>query len=124
MPRHSRMRDITFPVSPSFNQSTIDYALERNMIRYGTTELDEKLIAESEFIIFALYPTVFIKWIEEHQHLFSPGTLITDVTGVKGSVVAQVQSMLRGDVEFISAHPSYVNLRNSEACLQTAMPRE
>lgn len=86
-------------------QSTIDYALERNMIRYGTTKLDEALIAESNLIIFALYPTVFIKWIEENQHLFSPGTLITDVTGVKGSVVNQVQEMLRGDVEFISAHP-------------------
>ena len=86
-------------------QSTIDYALERNMISYGTTELDEKLIAESELIIFALYPTVFIEWIRENQSLFSPGTLITDVTGVKGSVVDTVQKMLRCDVEFISAHP-------------------
>ena len=75
------------------------------MIARGTTELDEKMIAEAQLIIFALYPTVFIKWIEENQALLSPGTVITDVTGVKGEVVGPVQRILRDDVEFISAHP-------------------
>lgn len=83
----------------------IEYALSHGMIAKGTTELDSVMIAEAELIIFALYPTTFIKWIEENQGLFSPGVLITDVTGVKGEVVVPVQSMLRGDVEFISAHP-------------------
>ena len=83
----------------------IEYALERKMIRYGTTELDERLIKESDLIIFALYPTVFIDWIKRNQSLFSPGALITDVTGVKSSVVKEVQSILRSDVEFIAAHP-------------------
>ena len=87
------------------NQEDIEYALKRNMISYGTTELDANLIAESELIIFALYPTVFIEWIEKNQELLSPGALITDVTGVKGSVVDKVQSILRSDVEFIAAHP-------------------
>ena len=87
------------------NASDIEYALEKGIIAYGTTELDEKLISEAELIIFALYPTVFIKWIEENQKLFSKGTLITDVTGVKGKVVDKVQSILRPDVEFIAAHP-------------------
>lgn len=87
------------------NQKDIDYALERGMISYGTTEIDEKLISDSELVIFALYPTVFIKWIEEHQPLFSKGTLITDVSGVKSSVVEKIQSILRDDVEFIAAHP-------------------
>ena len=87
------------------NPEDIEYALNRNMIRYGTTELDENLISKSSLIVFALYPTVFIDWIEKNQSLFSPGTLITDVTGVKGSVVKKVQSILRDDVEFIAAHP-------------------
>ena len=87
------------------NQTDIDYALKRKMISYGTTELDERLIGNSKLIIFALYPTVFIDWIEKNQSLFSPDTIITDVTGVKSSVVDKVQSILRDDVEFISAHP-------------------
>ena len=87
------------------NQSDVDYAIERGMIEYGTTEVDEALIGESDIVIFALYPTVFIEWIREYQHLFKSGTLITDVTGVKVSVVDEIQNMLRDDVEFISAHP-------------------
>lgn len=87
------------------DRETVDYALKRNMISYGTTEIEKNLVASSELIIFALYPTVFIEWIESYQHLFSPGTLITDVTGVKGTVVDKVQNILRPDVEFISAHP-------------------
>ena len=87
------------------NTSDIEYALAKGIIKYGTTELDERLIGEAELIIFALYPTVFIKWIEENQSLFSSGALITDVTGVKQNVVDRVQSILRPDVEFIAAHP-------------------
>lgn len=86
-------------------QEDIDYALERNMISKGTTELDEKLIKSADVVIFALYPTVFIDWIEKNQSLFAPGTIITDVTGVKSSVVKRVQDILRADVEFIAAHP-------------------
>lgn len=34
-----------------------------------------------------------------------PGIIITDVTGVKGCIVYDIQSILRPDVEFIAAHP-------------------
>lgn len=84
---------------------TIQYALDNKMIEYGTTELDAELIGESNLIIFALYPKVFIKWIGKNGHMIKPGTVITDVTGVKGSVVEMVQDMIPDGVEFISAHP-------------------
>ncbi len=83
----------------------VEYAIKNGIIAYGTTELDEELIRGSELIIFALYPTVFVKWIEKNQGLFKKGALITDVTGVKGQVVDAVQKILRHDVEFIAAHP-------------------
>ncbi len=85
--------------------SDIRYAYEKGMISYGTTEVEEELIAKSELIIFALYPAAFIKWVEKYQHLFTKGTLITDVTGVKSSVVYKIQEILREDVEYIPAHP-------------------
>ena len=102
----SALTDAGYHVSAiTKDQETVDYALRHNMIKYGTTDTEEELVRNSELIIFALYPTVFIEWIKNHQHLFAPGTLITDVTGVKVSVVDTVQSILRDDVEFISAHP-------------------
>ena len=86
-------------------QSSIDYALKEKIIDEGTTEIDDKIIGEADLVIFALYPHVFVEWIRDNQHLLKSGALITDVTGVKGSVVYKIQDMLRSDVEFIAAHP-------------------
>ena len=86
-------------------QDSVDYALENNMITSGTTEVSAETVGKADLIIFALYPTVFIEWIEKYQHLIKPGAVITDVTGVKGSVVYKVQDALKSDVEYISAHP-------------------
>ncbi|MBQ8791266.1 MAG: prephenate dehydrogenase [Ruminiclostridium sp.] len=86
-------------------QSSIDYAIKENIIDEGSTELDEKLIGEADLVIFALYPHVFVEWIEQNQAMLKSGALITDVTGVKRGIVYQIQDMLRPDVEFIAAHP-------------------
>ncbi|MBE6568882.1 MAG: prephenate dehydrogenase [Ruminococcaceae bacterium] len=86
-------------------QSSIDYALEKGLIDEGTTEIDPQMIGEADLLIFALYPHVFVEWIRDNQQYFKPGALITDVTGVKGSIVYTIQDMLREDVEFIAAHP-------------------
>ena len=86
-------------------QSSIDYALNEGMIDEGSIELDEKMIGEADLVIFALYPHIFVEWIEKNQGLLKSGAIITDVTGVKGSIVYKIQDMLRPDVEFIAAHP-------------------
>lgn len=86
-------------------QSSIDYALNENIIDEGSTELDRKIIGEADLVIFALYPHVFVEWIEQNQSLLKSGALITDVTGVKGNIVYKIQDILRNDVEFIAAHP-------------------
>ena len=89
----------------TLEQSSIDYAIRENLIDVGSTELDGRIIGEADLVIFALYPHVFVEWIEKNQHLLKSGALITDVTGVKRSIVYRIQEMLRPDVEFIPAHP-------------------
>lgn len=89
----------------TLSQEDVDYALENGIIDKGTTKVDEEIIAEADIIVFALYPNVFKKWIEENAHLIKSGTVITDVTGVKECIVYDIQSRLPKGVEFISAHP-------------------
>ncbi len=86
-------------------QEDIDYALAKGMIEEGCTEVNPFFVENADLIVFALYPHIFVEWIQMYQHLFRPGTLLTDVTGVKAQIVYKVQAMLRQDVEFISAHP-------------------
>jgi len=89
----------------TLEQSSVDYALREGIIDEGSTELDERMIGEADLVIFALYPHVFVEWIEKNQKLLKSGALITDVTGVKRSIVYKIQDMLRPDVEFVAAHP-------------------
>ena len=86
-------------------QSSIDFALKEKIIDRGSVEVDSRIVGEADLVIFALYPHVFVEWIEENQGLLKSGALITDVTGVKRSIVYKIQEMLRPDVEFIAAHP-------------------
>ena len=86
-------------------QSSIDYALREGIIDRGSVELDKEMIGSADIVIFALYPHVFVEWIEQNQSLLKSGALITDVTGVKREVVGRIQAVLRPDVEFIAAHP-------------------
>ena len=88
------------------NPEAIEYALKERIIKEGSSgDGDEKLIREADAIVSCLYPAVFPDWVREHQHLFKPGLMMTDVTGVKGCVVYEIQSILREDAEFIAAHP-------------------
>ena len=82
-----------------------DFALEHEIVKKCSSEVDEAMIKSADVIIFALYPDVFVKWIEDYGSLIKPGTVITDVTGVKGCIVDKIQNMLPPMVEFISAHP-------------------
>lgn len=86
-------------------QAAIDFALAKGYITSGRADVDKEYIGRFDIVVFALYPHAFVDWIEKNQNCLKPGAIITDVTGVKGSVVYKVQNMLRDDLEFISAHP-------------------
>ena len=89
----------------TLSRDDIDYAVGEGFIKSGSTTVDKSLIEEAELIIFALYPHTFIEWIQQYGSLIKPGTVITDVTGVKGAIVEKIQDMLPSGVEFIAAHP-------------------
>lgn len=87
------------------SQSTIDYALEHDLIDAGTIEEDPDLMQSADLVIFGLYPHTMIDWIRKNQQHFAPGTLLTDVSGVKCNVVDVIQDFLRDDLEFLGSHP-------------------
>ena len=87
------------------NADSIAFALEKGWISSGRADTDGEYIGKFDLIVFALYPHFFIDWIKQNQRFIRPGALLTDVTGVKCSVVYEVQKLLRSDLEFIGAHP-------------------
>lgn len=86
-------------------QEAIDFALRKGYIASGKTSVDKDYVGKFDIVVFALYPHAFVEWIEKYQNYLKSGAIVTDVTGVKGGVVCDVQNALRKDVEFIAAHP-------------------
>lgn len=87
------------------SKDTIDYALDKGLIKSGTTEVNKEYVEQFDIIVFALYPHIFIKWIEDYQNFIKPNAVITDVTGVKSCIVYKIQDILRDDIEFVPHHP-------------------
>ncbi len=87
------------------NSDSIDYGLKMGWIEKGSSFDDELLIQNADLLILGLYPSVMIDWVKNNRQYFKSGLIITDVSGVKGAIVTQIQSLLQNDVEFVSSHP-------------------
>lgn len=85
--------------------ATLDYAVRHSYIQAGKTEDFADLVTEADCVIFGLYPTVLLEWVKSYGSLLRPGTMVTDVSGVKRGVVEPIQELLPDGVEFIASHP-------------------
>ncbi len=87
------------------NIDAIEYALDKEIIDVGSTVTTEEAVKRADIIVFALYPHVFLDWLDKYRDFIRKDTLITDVTGVKTVIVDRVQEALGDKAEFIAAHP-------------------
>ena len=87
------------------DRDSIDFALKKGIIQSGISFVEKEYVQMFDIVIFALYPKIFVEWIETYQSYFKDGTLITDVTGVKSEIVFKIQALLKDTVEFVPAHP-------------------
>lgn len=85
------------------NEDALRFAKENHWIKDGST--DPSLVKDSDLVISCLYPHTFIQWVKDNQKYFRPGTLLSDVTGVKRKVISAINDELREDCEFIACHP-------------------
>ncbi len=99
--------------------SAIEFAEKMHWIQEGGE--DPSLVSGSDIVISCLYPDVFVQWIKDHQQFLKPGSILTDVTGIKREVMSQIQGILRKDVEFIACHPmagrEYKGIQYADASL-------
>lgn len=84
--------------------SSIDFALKNKIIDKGDV-FDEDLLKTADIVVFCLYPNDMQDWILKNQIYFKPGTIFTDVSGVKSNIIDKIQNNLSVDLEFVSAHP-------------------
>ena len=59
----------------------------------------------ADLIIMCLYPQLNIDFVRENVDRIKSGAVITDVTGVKGFIIKEMQKILPETVDFIGGHP-------------------
>lgn len=84
------------------DQDTLDQAKAGGFIEEGYIDGSE-IIKESDFTIICLYPSEIIKFIK--LHTFKPGSIVTDVVGIKSYYLDEVFSIIDPSVEYIAGHP-------------------
>lgn len=86
------------------NQEAIDYALENNIIDYGTTNPKDYL-KNLDVVFLCLYPNDTIKFIQKNINFFKRDAIISDAVGIKRKLVDMLEIYKDDDVEFVFSHP-------------------
>ena len=100
------LSDIGFEVGAiDINQESINYGINKGIIKHGHSYVKEEYVSMFDLIIFAVYPHQFINWLKEYQSFLKPGSIVTDVTGVKTWVDQELRTFIRKDIDYVLAHP-------------------
>lgn len=59
----------------------------------------------ADLIIMCLYPQLNVDFVRDNLACIKKGAVITDVTGVKGFIIREMEKILPPDIEFIGGHP-------------------
>ena len=78
--------------------------LNANMIDEVVEEGGRNL-KEADVIICSVYPEAVVGFVRQNVQNFAEGMLMTDATGVKGTMPREIQELLPEGCEFVSGHP-------------------
>ena len=84
------------------NQDTLKKAQSKGII---VNMPIEEILQDTDVLIMAIYPKDIVEFLKKNQTFLKPGTIITDVAGVKSFVIENILTFLRNDVDYISGHP-------------------
>lgn len=59
----------------------------------------------ADLIIMCLYPQLNVDFVHDNMDRLKPGAVITDVTGVKGFIIREMDKLLPDNIEFLGGHP-------------------
>ena len=85
----------------SLAQSAADGIIDQGFAPHGVAEM----LAQCHLVFICLYPHATLEFMAEHRDCFRPGSIVTDISGVKTEIIRQLPAILRPDVDFISGHP-------------------
>ena len=90
-------------VGVDVSEPTLRFAREHGVADWVTDD-PEAVIPRADVTILALHPKGIVRYLEQFKDRFQPGSLVTDVCGVKTAVM-EAAKCLPPEVDFIGCHP-------------------
>lgn len=92
------------------NLDSLNHALDDRMIdKAFSPEQTDQMLQLCDFVFICLYPKATLNFLIEHKDSFKPGSIVTDISGVKTLIAEKIfaddKSIIRSDVDFILGHP-------------------
>ena len=92
------------------NINSLNQALEDKIIdKAFTPDQTNEMLNSCDFVFICLYPKATLSFLIEHKDSFKPGSVVTDISGVKTLIAENIfageKSIIRNDVDFILGHP-------------------
>ncbi|MDR3335443.1 MAG: prephenate dehydrogenase [Treponema sp.] len=84
--------------------ATLALAEAEGVIDEGFTS-PQPMLGHCDLVFLCINPSTLLRFMETWMATFLPGTLITDIAGIKGSIVTVMERTLREDLDFIPGHP-------------------
>ena len=84
-------------------QETADYALNHGFVHEATLDASYAL-ARADVTILCATPDALLGFLRQHAQEFRPGSLVTDVCGIKTAVMEAAKALPEG-VDYIGSHP-------------------
>ena len=84
-------------------QATADYALAHG-VGDEVTRDTRAALRQADVTILCINPRDIVWFLEEYREDFKPGSLVTDVCGIKGAIMEGAKALPEG-VDFIGGHP-------------------
>lgn len=84
-------------------QETADYALSHGICDRVVLDGDE-VLPDSDVTFLCMNPSGIIQYMKDKRNLFKPGSLVTDVCGIKTAIMEGAE-VLPENIDFIGCHP-------------------
>ena len=90
-------------VGVDLSQPTLRYAAEHGVGDAVTAEAMD-VLPRADVTVLCLHPRGIVRFLEQYRDAFKPGSLVTDVCGIKTAILEGAE-VLPGTVDFIGCHP-------------------
>lgn len=70
-----------------------------------TTDKVQQMLLQCDIVYVCLYPHATVDFLKTNKDFFKSGSIVTDISGVKGIFEKEGDSLVRPDVDFIIGHP-------------------